>query len=94
LRSEIGAMIKEEGWSRDSVWKLQKLDSFMTHQSVRNFALGALQNEKDFTFSDGTTIPAGCSFQPCASRQNKFDGFRFERMRGQGGEETKHQLVS
>lgn len=78
---------------------------------------------KDFTFSDGTTIPAGnymsvpsqcihadpvCAFFCLAffkvidvrTLQDKytdaetFDGFRFERMRKQEGDNSKHMLVS
>ncbi|KAM6503777.1 Cytochrome P450 [Amanita muscaria] len=107
LRDEIEAVIKEEGWSIDSVRKLRKLDSFIKEcMRVSNFALVIMGRKarKDFTFSDGTTIPAGSTvvvpFNPVHTDKDKyvnpdkFDGFRFERLRAQEGEETKHQLLS
>ncbi|KIL65497.1 hypothetical protein M378DRAFT_77005 [Amanita muscaria Koide BX008] len=63
LRDEIEALIAGEGLSKDTINKLWKADSFikecmrvheLTPLTMRRKAL------KDFTFSDGTTIPAGC----------------------------------
>lgn len=59
---------------------------------------------KDFTFSNGTTIPKG-TFVCAASRPihrdeehypnpDAFDGFRFADMRLSEAESVKHQLVS
>ncbi|KIL60265.1 hypothetical protein M378DRAFT_14248 [Amanita muscaria Koide BX008] len=107
LRDEIEAVINDEGWSKDSVQKLRKVDSFIKEcLRVSNFNIVAMARtaRKDFTFSDGTTVPAGSMvvvpFNPVhTDRDNyvnpdKFDGFRFERMRAQQGEEAKHQLSS
>ncbi|KAM6503786.1 Cytochrome P450 [Amanita muscaria] len=107
LRDEIEAVISDEGWSKDSVQKLRKVDSFIKEcLRVSNFNIVAMARtaRKDFTFSDGTTVPAGSMvvvpFNPVhTDRDNyvnpdKFDGFRFERMRAQQGEEAKHQLSS
>ena len=59
---------------------------------------------KDFTFSDGTTIPAGnlisvpllpIHLDPeIYDNPKTFDGFRFEKMRREGGEDTKHKFAS
>jgi cytochrome P450 len=59
---------------------------------------------KAYTFSNGITIPKGTHiFAPLTSihrderiyeNANKFDGFRFSRMREQEGEKTKHHASS
>lgn len=59
---------------------------------------------KDFTFSNGTVLPAG-TFLSVASyathhdeanyaHPNEFDPFRFAQLRDQEGEEIRHQMVS
>ncbi|KIL65509.1 hypothetical protein M378DRAFT_76984, partial [Amanita muscaria Koide BX008] len=107
LRDEIEAVIKEEGWSKDSIRKLRKVDSFIK-ESLRlsNFALVTMSRKalRDFTFSDGTTIPAGSTMAVPFNGVNTdpndysdpsvFDGFRFEKLRGQDGESMKHQITS
>ena len=79
LREEIETIIEEEGWTKASMAKMRKLDSFFREtQRLRNVAASMFialpvnisHNEvlsvaisrmtlKDFTFSDGTTIPKG-----------------------------------
>ncbi|KAF8351221.1 cytochrome P450 [Amanita rubescens] len=63
LREEIEAVVQEDGWTKAAMGKLRKLDSFMK-ESMRFSFLSSLGLKrkvmKDFTFSDGTTIPAGC----------------------------------
>ena len=59
---------------------------------------------KDFTFPDGTLIPAGnwvlAPMYPMSldddlfPEAKKFDAFRFSRLREQPGEENRHQFVS
>lgn len=59
---------------------------------------------KDFTFSDGTVLPAGtylsiASFathhdEAVYSHPYEFDGFRFAHIREEDGEGIKHQMVS
>ena len=55
-------VISEDGWSKAAMGKLRLLDSFLKESqrmsssgaaSIRRYAL------KDFTFSNGTVIPAG-----------------------------------
>ncbi|KIL60305.1 hypothetical protein M378DRAFT_168332 [Amanita muscaria Koide BX008] len=108
LRDEIEAVINEEGWSKDSIRKLRKVDSFVK-ESMRlsNFSLVTMSRKalRDFTLSDGTTIPAGSTvsvpFTPVHTDANDysdpsvFDGFRFEKLGEQdSGENMKHQFTS
>lgn len=58
---------------------------------------------KDFTFSNGTTVPKGSRVCVATSAMHNdianypnpdvFDGFRFSEMRASEGESVKHQLV-
>ncbi|KAF8347875.1 cytochrome P450 [Amanita rubescens] len=108
LRREAEAIIREEGWSKAAISKLSKLDSFVK-ESLRLAPTGGAfimfrKVMKDFTFSDGTTIPAGnfmCVPSLCIhtdpdnfDNAEAFDGFRFEKMREQGDDNSKHLLVS
>lgn len=80
LREEVETVIQAEGWTKDAMGKLHKLDSFMK-ESQRYNGVGACKpilschwvssHEhlavaimgrkvlKDFTFSNGTVVPAG-----------------------------------
>ncbi|KIL61336.1 hypothetical protein M378DRAFT_166987 [Amanita muscaria Koide BX008] len=62
MRDEVEVMIQEEGWSKSAIGKMRKLDSFIK-ESLRlsNFFFFTMQRKvmKDFTFSNGVTIPAG-----------------------------------
>ncbi|OSC97933.1 cytochrome P450 [Trametes coccinea BRFM310] len=108
LREEVERIIAEEGWTKTSLGKMYKVDSFLK-ESMR-LADGSLLNVfrkalKDVTLSDGTFIPRGtlvCAAAMTAHRDgtrypepDTFDPFRFARMR-EGGVEaaTKHQLVN
>ncbi|KIL60298.1 hypothetical protein M378DRAFT_26609 [Amanita muscaria Koide BX008] len=107
LRDEVEAVMKEDGWSKESVRKLWKVDSFIKEcLRVSNVNSVAMNRKvlKDFTFSDGTTVPAGCTVMvPIDSVHTDadnytdpktFDGFRFEKMRGNDSKNVKHQFVS
>ena len=79
LREEIEAVIQEQGWSKASITKMTKLDSFVKetmrlspvsacthlicHHYIcsKNNSADSMRRKvmEDFTFSDGTTIPAG-----------------------------------
>lgn len=59
---------------------------------------------KDFTFSDGTTVPAG-SFvlvpmyamykdNDIFPNAEQFDAFRFSKLRAQEGQDNRHQFVT
>ncbi|KIL60300.1 hypothetical protein M378DRAFT_168328 [Amanita muscaria Koide BX008] len=107
LREEIEAVISEEGWSKESVRKLRKLDSFIK-ESLRltDFTVITMWRKalKDFTFSNGITIPAGSTVAVPYNAVHTdpdnypdpgtFDGFRFEKMREKDSGDAKHQLTS
>ncbi|KAJ7689419.1 cytochrome P450 [Mycena rosella] len=105
LREEIERVVKAEGWTKTAMGKMVKLDSFMK-ESARFVPGGAVMGLrkvlKDFTFSDGTTAPAGVlvAVGVLAEHHDEanyvnggtFDPFRFARMRDDCGEGTKHQM--
>ncbi|KAJ6570913.1 cytochrome P450 [Mycena vulgaris] len=107
LREEIEQVVKAEGWTKSAMGKMVKLDSLLKEslRFVPGLAVGMLrQVVKDFTFSDGTTVPAGTLVGiPVLSEHHEeanytnaaaFDPFRFSRMREEVGEGTKHQMVT
>ncbi|KAJ6594338.1 cytochrome P450 [Mycena capillaripes] len=101
LRKEIKAVVKLEGWSKAAVGKMIKLDSFLK-ESARFVPGGAVL--KDYTFSDGSIVPAGTFVGvPILAQQHDeasyvnagmFDPFRFSRMREEAGEGIKHQMFT
>lgn len=62
LREEIEQIIDQYGWSKDSIAKMVKLDSFLK-ESSRMSPLGTQTTNRKvmepFTFSNGVTVPAG-----------------------------------
>ncbi|KAF8447294.1 cytochrome P450 [Boletus edulis BED1] len=81
LRDEVEPIIKEEGWSKVSVAKMYKIDSFMKETNAM----------KDVTFLDGTVIPKGVFVavaphpmhfdNEAYDNADVFDPFRFANMR-------------
>jgi len=107
LREEIESVTKSEGWTKAAIGKMVKLDSFMKESSrfLPGGAVGVMrQVVKDFTFSDGSTVPAGTlvAIPVLAEHHDEanytnagaFDPFRYARMREQVGEGIKHQMVT
>ncbi|KAI0033519.1 cytochrome P450 [Vararia minispora EC-137] len=107
LREEVETIVAVYGWSKASLGKMRKLDSFIK-EAERLEGLGALTMGRytlqPFTFSNGLTIPAGEDVS-CVSRDihldeesytdpEVFDPWRFANMRDEDGEGTKHQLVA
>uniref|UniRef100_A0A8H8CFF9 Cytochrome P450 n=1 Tax=Psilocybe cubensis TaxID=181762 RepID=A0A8H8CFF9_PSICU len=105
MREEVERIIESEGWTKSSMGKMRKLDSFVKEsqrlaigsQSIRRKTL------KDFTFSNGLTVPADTHIV-VATRPthldegnyedpDKFNGFRFAHIREAEGEGVKHQMV-
>ncbi|KAG6829008.1 hypothetical protein H0H92_005985 [Tricholoma furcatifolium] len=108
LREEVEAVIAQDGYSKLSLHKMVKVDSFVK-ESQRLGGIGALSMQrkilKDFTFSDGTVIPRGHTIAVAnyATHHDEgnytdpfeFDGFRFSKLReAQGGGFSKHQMVA
>ncbi|EJD07460.1 cytochrome P450, partial [Fomitiporia mediterranea MF3/22] len=108
LREEIEQVIKEEGWSKVAMTKMRKLDSFMKEsQRLNGINLLSLNRKimSDFTLPDGTFLPAGSFVATNAAGihcddshypdADKFDGFRFSKLREQSPAEiVKHQMVN
>ncbi|KAF8324738.1 cytochrome P450 [Amanita rubescens] len=104
LREEIEAIVEKEG----SVAKMTKLDGFVKETMRLASSAACIMTRKimkDFTFTDGTTIPAGNFISVPAACINTdpdiyadagtFDGFRFEKIREEEGSgKSKHSLVS
>ncbi|KAF6747803.1 cytochrome P450 [Ephemerocybe angulata] len=90
LREEIEEMISTYGWSKESTSRMLKLDSFLK-ESIRVSGMANFGSPrkamKDFTFSNGITIPAGYTVTIAASGIHAdpeiyedpmdFKGFRF-----------------
>ncbi|KAF7360218.1 Cytochrome p450 [Mycena venus] len=95
------------GWTKAAMGKMVKLDSFFKESSrIMPLVVAGVVRQvlKDFTFSDGSTVPAGTLVGiPVLAEHHdeanypggcEFDPFRFSRMREQAGQGTKHQMVS
>ncbi|KAF9244148.1 cytochrome P450 [Melanogaster broomeanus] len=107
LREEVESVIASEGWSKDALGKMYKIDSFL-RESQRlegNTALTMLRKAlKDFRFSDGTVIPKGAFLAVAAysthlddglyENAHRFDPFRFANMHGEDEEGANQQFVS
>ncbi|KAF9477848.1 cytochrome P450 [Pholiota conissans] len=90
LRDEVESVVGQEGWSKDSISKLYKMDSFF-REVHRCYDLNILhlgrRAVKDFIFSDGTLIPAGSDIfsnaygihydEKLYPSAHAFDGFRY-----------------
>ncbi|PPQ77969.1 hypothetical protein CVT26_005274 [Gymnopilus dilepis] len=106
MREEVQAIIDAEGWSKSSMAKMHKVDSFV--KETQRLGLGAVAMSrkavKDFTFSNGITVPAGTylGVSTYATHMDgkiyedahEFRGFRFAEMRDEGSEALKHQFAS
>ncbi|KAH9477540.1 Cytochrome P450 monooxygenase 71 [Psilocybe cubensis] len=107
MREEVRVVTNEEGWTKMAMDKLHKVDSFV-RESQRLTAGGvALARKvlKDFSFSNGVTVPAGthiafCSYSTHTDERNypharEFQGFRFADLRDKASTDLgKHQIVS
>ncbi|KJA16226.1 hypothetical protein HYPSUDRAFT_47536 [Hypholoma sublateritium FD-334 SS-4] len=106
MREEVEAVISSEGWTKAAMGKMRKVDSFL--KESQRLATGGLSVSrkalKDFTFSNGITVPAG-TFVAFATHSthhddhvypdaDTFDGFRFSEKREGDGEGIKHQMVA
>ncbi|KAF8153783.1 cytochrome P450 [Crassisporium funariophilum] len=106
LRDEVEEVIKREGWTKEGLDKMHKLDSFIK-ESQRLHPLGSLMMtrvaQKDYTFSDGTSVPRGTTVAVSIHNAHldpesfedplTFDGFRFAKMKERDSE-TKVEIVS
>ncbi|KAK7442539.1 hypothetical protein VKT23_016137 [Stygiomarasmius scandens] len=107
LREEVESVVEEHGWTKVSMGYLRKMDSFMK-EVARMVGTSATVIDrkvlKDFTFSDGTTLPTGArvavpAFNLHRDENNyedplQFKPFRFYDLRSGEGESIKHQMIT
>jgi len=106
MRKEVKSVIQSEGWNKESIGKMRKLDSFI--KESQRLGIGALQMRrralKEFTFSNGVTVPVGTHIAVAShsthmdkvnyKNPEEFHGFRFEELSQKDGDFTKYQAVS
>ncbi|XEU96046.1 hypothetical protein FSHL1_001331 [Fusarium sambucinum] len=109
LRDEISKVLGADGWKKTSLYNLKLLDSVLKEsQRLRPGGIVSMQRIalRDTRLPDGSFLPKG---QRCAVDLNgpggmmssehydnpqTFDPYRFTRMRGQPGLDSKSHLVS
>ncbi|KAF5360893.1 hypothetical protein D9756_004514 [Leucocoprinus leucothites] len=95
LRQEAQEIIESEGWSKNAIAKLYKMDSFV-HESVRYSSLSGISmmrkvcDPNGFKFSNGIVLPYGSSVSVISDAMhhdaafypdpNTFDGYRFYKL--------------
>ncbi|KAF4924062.1 Cytochrome P450 monooxygenase TRI1 [Colletotrichum viniferum] len=106
LRNEIVDVLSAGGWKKTSLYSMKLLDSVVKEsQRMKPLQLASMQRVAvgDVTLSDGTFIPKGSSVSVSShalfdanvyENPEKWDGYRFLRMREQPGKENVSQLVS
>jgi len=109
MRREVLEVTTEHGWSKLSMIRLRKVDSFLK-ESQRVNGLSALtmdrrvMRQEGFTFSNGTHVPHGHHIGVASGgihmdpkiyeNPEEFKPFRFADLRDGDGEGEKHQLVA
>ncbi|KAF8807759.1 cytochrome P450 [Phlegmacium glaucopus] len=107
MRQEIDSISRRDGWTKDALDKMSKVDSFIK-ESMRLTSTSTLsmmrKSLRRFTFSDGTVIPPGAlifaagqarhmdpSIRPTA---DLFDGFSFSNLEKEQQESARFKLVT
>ncbi|KAJ7477066.1 cytochrome P450 [Mycena galericulata] len=95
LREEVQSVVQKEGWTRASLNKMYKIDSFLSESQrfhgIGTLSLGRKVVKRDgFTFSNGVTLPYGTYLHSpmwsvhhdpkIYSDPDVFDGFRFSKL--------------
>ncbi|KAF5310138.1 hypothetical protein D9619_010576 [Psilocybe cf. subviscida] len=106
MRQEVLEVIASDGWTKVSQGKMRRIDSFVKESQRMNMGVLTIHRKimKEFTFSNGVTLPAGTNVVAAAetvhfdeanyTNPEVFDGFRFSNIREHNGEGIKHQAVS
>ncbi|KAK0193009.1 cytochrome P450 [Armillaria mellea] len=106
LRAEVESVIKEEGYTKAAMGKMNQLDSFLKEaQSIRHCGFGMRRvAQVDFVLSDGIVVPAGTEIAVAALATNtdernyenplEFKPWRFSDRRKQEGENLHHRMVT
>ncbi|ESK94791.1 cytochrome p450 [Moniliophthora roreri MCA 2997] len=107
LREEIEAQVQVNGWTKNAMDGMRKLDSFLKESQRLSGTSAITLNRKalsDFALSDGTVIPAGTIVATAAlpvhhdernySDPERFDPLRFYGIREKEGKSVKHQMMT
>jgi cytochrome P450 len=107
LRQEVERVVEEDGWTRDALERMVKIDSFIRESTRLNPLSVQVMNRKvikDFTFSNGTFLPVGSTLaiplypvhhnEATYSQPDVFDPFRFSRMKEAAGDDRKMQIIN
>ncbi|KAF8844237.1 cytochrome P450 [Paxillus ammoniavirescens] len=107
LREEVESIVETDGWSKEALAKMRKVDSFLKEsQRVEGIDCATLVRKvmKDFTFSDGTVVPKGTILTTASQATHLdntfyenaevFDPFRFAHMHDEGGDDARHSYIS
>ncbi|KAL4063965.1 cytochrome P450 [Scleroderma yunnanense] len=108
LREEVEAVIHTDGWTKDAISKMYKVDSFLREtQRLDGFSAVPIRRRamKDVTLSDGTIIPKGIDVcipghaihhdDDVYENPETFNPFRFVNVEDEeGGGNTRNQMVA
>ncbi|KAL6229228.1 hypothetical protein BDW75DRAFT_245921 [Aspergillus navahoensis] len=106
LRQEVLTVIAAEGWQKTTLYKLKLMDSVLKEsQRLKPIGIATMHRlaEKTIKLSDGTVIPKHSNLIVSSQRMwdesiypspEKFDPYRFLRLREMPGHETSAQFAS
>ncbi|GJE97793.1 cytochrome P450 [Phanerochaete sordida] len=106
LRDEVEGVIAEEGWTKNAICKMRKVDSLL-RETLRYNGVNPVSIQrnalKSFSLSDGTSIPKGTTIVTPALATHMddenyesaavFDPFRFVQ-KVEAADDEKHHLVT
>ncbi|KAM6512152.1 hypothetical protein FSOLCH5_009871 [Fusarium solani] len=106
LREEMTSVLREEGWSKTSLYKMKLLDSVIKEsQRMKPTEIVSMMRLAldDVKLSDGTVIPKNTGVAVSSHRMwdpslhpnpDQWDGTRFYKMRDEPAKQNSSQLVS
>ncbi|KAI0535120.1 cytochrome P450 [Xylaria digitata] len=106
LRDEAIEVLRIHGWTKSGLYNLKLMDSILKEtQRVKPIQMVSLQriSRADIRLSDGTVIPKGTKCAVANTTRldgnlyedpQKFDGYRFLKMRSDPGNENSAQFVA
>ncbi|KAI0468475.1 cytochrome P450 [Xylaria cf. heliscus] len=106
LRDEVIEVLRIHGWTKTALYNLKLMDSILKEtQRVKPISMISMQRiaDADIRLSDGTVIPKGgqCAVANTTrlnggsyEEPDKFDGYRFLKMRSDPGKEHLAQFVT